>query len=67
MSQLFSFFVTLSLFCLGNASTAVFTTTFFDTYVGSSLNISWKGALPPSNITLEKGSNALVDYDIVSM
>jgi hypothetical protein len=67
MSRFCSFFVTLSLFCLGNASTAVFTTTFPDTYVGLSLNISWKGALPPSNITLEKGSEPLPDYQIVSM
>ncbi|KAF8846663.1 hypothetical protein BDZ45DRAFT_734100 [Acephala macrosclerotiorum] len=65
MSRLFSFFVTLSLFYLGNASTAVFTTTFYDTYAGLSVNISWKGALPPSNITLENGTTAHIDYDIV--
>ncbi|KAH8811242.1 hypothetical protein F5884DRAFT_749635 [Xylogone sp. PMI_703] len=66
MSLVLSFFVTLSLFRLGNASTATFTRTFPNTYAGSSINITWKGAVrPPTYISLEFEYNASADFGIV--
>ncbi|KAH8691505.1 hypothetical protein BGW36DRAFT_53801 [Talaromyces proteolyticus] len=66
MLRFCSFFVvSLSLFSLGNASTAVFTTDFPDCDVGTSLNLSWKGAFPPSNISLDRGTYLLPDFGVV--
>lgn len=53
---------------LGNASSARFTipaANFDRVLAGAVFNISWDGAKPPSEISLERGSSQLIDYTIV--